>query len=244
MNKILSWLVLFTIGIAINAHALVNRTLNVSKGVNDYGPVILNMMKEMAQSGGGTIKFGPGVFPVLTPVDFQNQKDVLSFSFIGSGQNATILQDTRTSAQPHTFLKLTGAFYKPLMTLKVSDLSIVGNNVPYGPSHPFFGSKGTAYSFAIIGQNLKTAGITNVTIKNFYGTGIMLGNSDANKDNAKLRRMESPVISKVSIINTWAQNNRDDSGDGIMLWYVNKPTVQYCNISNSLNQSKYPLLYT
>ncbi|MCE7058628.1 right-handed parallel beta-helix repeat-containing protein [Dyadobacter sp. CY343] len=217
------------------------KTITYSDTVKDYGPVITRAFEDLIKAGGGTLRIRYGIYPVRSAVVVKRKQDTPKITVTGlknSKGKLPILRDTNSAVPPHHFFSFEGNIDNPTMVVKISNLEFVGNNKPYSKGHPFFGNENMIYKHAIGGINVKTMTIENVTIRNFYGRGILIGNYLGGKYTRK-KRVESPVIRNCRIYNVWGYSKRDDSGDGIEFISVNKPTVENSTILNNLAQSKY-----
>jgi len=123
---------------------------------------------------------------------------------------------------------------KPAGNVQLSQLELVGNNVPYSPSHPYFG-KHDVYASGVACFNLKSVSVSNLTVRNIYGEGINVRNWNYQK-NPIANRFTNVDITDNKILNCWGANPptpnggpSDEYGDGV---YVNNAT----NISILRNQ--------
>jgi hypothetical protein len=216
-------------------------TLTPDKRVADYGPVIKDALTDLANKGGGTLTIPYGEYPILTGVVFENHKPGLVINITGqkdSKGRTPVFSDRNRAKKPHLFFWLIGNIANPRLTVNVSNIQIIGNNMPYTSSNPFYGS-GAEPVPAFRCSNVYTVSFSNVIIKDVYGDGIALINGFDNHNNDKKNRIESPVIRNCKILNCWSWNGKDDGGDGIMMWSVNRPVIESCTILNDLNVTKY-----
>lgn len=219
-----------------------NIQINFSKEILDYGPVFSKKINELLSANGGTLSVGSGTYPILTPIQIKYKGQEVILNIVGkkgTKGKLPILMDSDTTRAPHNFLHFTGDVVNPSLTLNISNFEIIGNNIPYSKQHPFISNITNSYMSAISGLNLKTSNINNVTIRNFYGTGIILANYYESQKEPKLNRMESPKITNCSIVNVWAYNAKDQSGDAIAMWGVNKPVVQNNVMINTIKTTKF-----
>lgn len=218
------------------------QSIEFSSKIKDYGPVFTEKIQSLIKSKGGTLYVDQNTYPVLTPILINYNGDSITINIVGKKNkkgNLPILIDTDTSRVPHAFFGFQSNIVKPTLTFTMSNLELVGNNVPYSKQHPFYGNIKNSYSAAISGLNLVTCSIDNVVIKNFYGTGIILANYYNTGRIKKKSRMESPKITNCKILNVWCYNSKDQSGDGISFWAVNKAVVQNNVILNNIPTTRF-----
>jgi hypothetical protein len=215
------------------------QTLSYSDTVKDYGPVISSILQRMMQTGGGTLKINYGKYPVHSTITVDNRGNLPKLSIIGVKNKAgkyPLFYDEDSSKNPHHFFSFTGNAVAPSMNIHMSNLEIVGNNIPYSKSHPFYNKVPGMNAIVIL--NSYTATIENVIIRNFYGRGILMANYYDPKYNRKYRA-EAPVIRNCKILNVWSWSSKMDSGDGIEFFSVNKPIVENNVIINELKNTKH-----
>jgi len=217
------------------------KMITFSDTVKDYGPVLQKAVNEIAKAGKGTIKIKYGIYPVLTQVTLEKKTGSLDIVVTGV-KNAKgklpVLKDADSTRAPHGFFQFHGNAAKPELTITISNIELVGNNIPYSPSHPFFGKPTLIYSHALSGLNVRTMKVENVTIRNFYGRGIMIGNY-FNRKYDRRHRAESPIVRNCKILNVWGFSRKDDAGDGVEFISAHKPVVENNVILNNLPDSKY-----
>lgn len=217
------------------------KTITYSEGVKDYGPVLKKAIDEMLASGGGTLQIKYGVYPLLTPVMIKNEGKPPKISIVGVKNKSgklPIFVDRDSTKRPHNFFNFAGNISNPTMAVDISNIVIIGSNVPYSPSHPYFGKDDQIYALAIAGINVRSFNVKNVTIKNFYGRGIYIANFHDRRFNRRLR-VESPTVRNCKITNVWGFSKKDDSGDGVEFISANRPIVENCVIVNDMAQTKF-----
>lgn len=217
------------------------KTITFSDTVKDYGPVITKAIYDAAKTGKTRVQIKYGIYPLLTPVVINIQTGKPNIVVIGvknSKGKLPVFTDTVSSRPPHHFFQFWGNVKNPAMTVSLSNIEIIGNNVPYSPTHPFFGRANLTYYHALSGINIYTMKVENVTIRNFYGRGIFIANYFNNRYDRR-NRVESPIVRNCKILNVWGHSKKDDSGDAIEFFSANKPLVENCLILNDLKQTKY-----
>ncbi len=149
------------------------------------------------------------------------------------------------------------------LSVSVSSIEIVGNNVPVNRStsnvpgddgvsppwaiipwgnqpddrhygHPFMHHT-SQNGDAIILNNLKTAHIDDVIIREVYGDGIKMANYGTRSD----EWMIEPTITNTRILNTWLWQDGFITGDGIIAWFVKKPRIENCVIYNDIPYTRW-----
>ncbi|ACT95794.1 right-handed parallel beta-helix repeat-containing protein [Dyadobacter fermentans] len=217
------------------------KTITYSDTVKDYGPIITKALQEVVKAGKGTVKFKYGVYPLLTPVVIDTKTGSPQITLTGlknSKGKLPIFKDTDSTRAPHHFFMFRGVANRLGVNVSISNIEIIGNNVPRSPTHPFFGKAELSYQHALSGLNILTMKVENVTIRNFYGRGIMIANY-YNRKYDRRNRVESPVVRNCKIFNVWAYSKKDDSGDAIEFYSANKPLVENNVILNNLVETKY-----
>lgn len=217
------------------------KTVAYSDSIKDYGPILTNAIQDVVKAGKGIVKVKYGIYPLLTPVAINvksGSPDIVVIGVKNSKGKLPVFKDTDTSRAPHHFFHFRGNTGKPTMRVSLSNLELIGNNVSYSPTHPFFGKTNLIYFIAIAGLDIANMKVENVTIRNFYGRGILI----ANYFNAKYdrrHRVESPVVRNCKILNVWGYSKKDDSGDGVEFFSANKPLIENNLIINNLPDSRY-----
>lgn len=117
-------------------------------------------------------------------------------------------------------------------SIKISNLKIQGQRIPYSPSHPYINTARHIYGISI--TDAYTATITNVTISDIYGRGINIFDSQtATLDDNE--RFENVVVENNKILNCWGYNpERDDYGDGIYIACVKKASIKNNQVINDI----------
>jgi hypothetical protein len=217
------------------------QTISYSDTLKDYGPLLQRTIEKIMASGGGTLLIKYGEYPLLTPIMVKNEGNSPKIIITGvkskSGKLPVFI-DADSKKSPHHFFHFSGNINNPSMSVTISNIAIIGNNIPYSSTHPFFGKENAIYSLAVAGINVKSFKVTNVNVKNFYGRGIYIANFHDRKFNRRYR-VESPVVRNCQIINVWGYSKRDDSGDGVEFISANNPIVENNTILNDLAQTKY-----
>lgn len=217
----------------------ITTTLSFSDTVKDYGPVIGSILKDMIKKGGGTLKINYGKYPILSNVSVDNRNIVPKIKITGVKNKAgklPILFDQDSTKNPHHFFLFVGNAGNPSMNITISNFVILGNNPKYSKSHPFFDNVPGMQAISIL--NAKTATIDNVTIRDFYGSGVVIANYHDDQYNRE-KRGESPIIRNCKILNVWSWSKKMDSGAGIVFLSVNKPVVVNNTIINDLKETEF-----
>lgn len=213
--------------------------LEYNSSISDYANIIKAKLNEIADHGGGTLIVPYGEYPLRSDMIFERHTGpAFAVAIVGiRSENGEfpLFYDRDQSKKPHQFFSFQSNWNTPQMSFSVRNLRFEGNNHPYSPSHPFYGS-GAVPRPCISGKNVATGTVKNVIISNIYGDGIFFVNGGANGKNT---RIESVVIKSCKILNCWSDNLLNNTGDGIMLWSCNKPLVEGCIISNDVNVTKH-----
>jgi hypothetical protein len=215
-----------TVSIALNAN------------VGDYTPILNDIAETFFKSNDPEliISIEPGNYPILSRAHFgyfgQQPKKVSIIGKTRNGQRA-VFYFPKSVTKPTGFIFFEGTLMNPInFEVSLDNLSFTGNNVPYDKNHPFFGDKSQPENCLVL-SNLITYTIKNCIIQNFYGNGIVAGNS------YEKFKVKSPLIQNVKILNTWSQNNKWNSGNGITIGNSLNPRITNCEIRNDLNYTKY-----
>lgn len=218
-------------------------TVSFNTNVKNYTLVLNSIAEQFFNSNDSEliILIEPGKYPILSRAHFQYYgEQPKKISIIGqtkNGEKAT-LYFPKSVVKPTGFIFFEGTLMKPInLEISLDNLCFIGNNVPYSSNHPFFGDKAPPENCLVL-SNLKTITIKNCIIQNFYGNGIIAGNSYPENDKKKFM-MQSPLIQNVKIINTWSENHKWNSGNGITVGNVLNPRILNCEIRNDLMYSKY-----
>lgn len=258
---------LITHAVCANAQGKVVH-VKFSPEVEDYAPLMLKALQEVYEAGGGTVEVAYGIYPLQTVVNFaaQTRKDakVAVKGIKNAAGEAPVFFCDAEPGKTHKMFTFTGSVSPGThLSVEVTGIKIVGNNVPvnrktsnvpgddgesppwkiipwsnqpdelhYG--HPFM-HHANSWGDAIVGINLKTIQVDDVEIREIYGNGIFL----ANYGDMDHQRMEAPSITNTKIINTWQWQDGFITGDGIILWAVNKARIENCTIYNDIAYTRW-----
>ena len=125
----------------------------------------------------------------------------------------------------------------PVGNVNIRQLELVGNNVPYSSSHPYFG-KHDVYASGLAFFNLKSVVVSDMVIRNIYGEGINIRNwKYATSDLSK--RFDNVKLTNNKILNCWGANpSVDEYGDGIYVNFATNALISGNQIINDLAVTK------
>jgi len=228
---------------------LISDTLFPIAGCTDYAPIIFQKLHAIALTpGGGTLYIKSGGYPVLSSINivlydtYNSSISPISIvgepTQVGNSIRYPILYDSASALTPHSFLNFVGTPDDDVKEIYVNGLEIVGNNVAAnGLNHPFIGI-GDIYAPAISLGNVNKAALYNVYIRNQYGDAIRVANwSPSPMDDYNIGL--GVEVNTCHFIDCWSDNGRNDSGDGVMFWHVNNPSVKNTVVSNAFSKTHY-----
>lgn len=225
-------------------------------------------LNEVYDAGGGKVEVAYGIYPLKTTMSFRREEaKTVDISLVGlknpAGERPQFYCDSEPGKTHRMMMFRAGYLPKSALSMSVSGLEIVGNNVPVNRStsnvpgddgvsppwailpwrdlpdnlhygHPFMHHR-AASGEGLMFLNQKTVHVDDVVIRNIYGVGIQLSSYGGRDD----QRMESPTITNSKIINTWAWRDGFMTGDGIMLWFINNPRIENCVIYNDIPYTRW-----
>lgn len=188
-----------------------------------------------------------------------NLIEVTIRGLVNAAGEVPLLYYRDATLKPYSFFVFRGDVNTPRLSIFLSDIAMQGNNVPMNRSktnvpgddgvttpwevipfndiaydktygHPWIYRKDTGYDAAVRGIDIQTLHANNVTIRDFYGNGIMLSNYGELPEQG----VQSPRITNCKLLNVWQWHAPDDAGDAIMLWHAANPVVENNVIFNDM----------
>lgn len=238
--------------------------IDFSPQIDDYAPVIQKSLNDLYDAGGGTLDIAYGRYPFKTEMMLnRNDHKTVDITIRGIKNPAGERPEVYCVADPgqtHRMLVFqSGYLPESSMGISLSSIEVVGNNVPvnrvatnvpgddgvsmpwvkipfsnqpenlnYG--HPFMFHAGFDGD-GIRGNNLRTMRVDDAVIREIYGNGIVVANYGARID----QRSESPSVTNTRVINTWQWQDGFMTGDGIIMYFANKPRVENCVVYNDIS---------
>lgn len=207
-------------------------------GQTDDTDAIQACFKEALSGGGGTVIFPPGNYRISREISV-NMSEIPLLEIEGMNKG-----DKRPVIFSDAFINIFHVLnyhWAPGGELRISNLELRGNNVPYSPSHPYYNK--WSFRSGILVYNLDKVSIKDNLIRDFYGMGIQVAYTNPSTDPEN--RYDSVVISHNQILNCWGlqpDKNKngifDNYGDGIYLNSVKSALIAKNNIKNDLNETR------
>ena len=207
--------------------------MTVHDTIMNYAPFIKAGLDEIATHGGGTLVVPYGEYQITSKMLFERHTGTYDMNIVGERNSLgefPLFYDRDQSRVPHQFITFLSNWVNPTMTFSVRNLRFEGNNSPYSSAHPFYGS-GAEPAACLSGGNVASGRFVNIQISNIYGNGMEFGNGGVEGKN---NRVENAEVVSCKIINCWSDNMQNTTGDGIMFWGCNNPTITNCIISNDV----------
>src|SRR5690606_2572637 len=165
-------------------------------GQTDDTDAIQACFKEALSGGGGTVIFPPGNYRISREISV-NMSEIPLLEIEGMNKG-----DKRPVIFSDAFINIFHVLnyhWAPGGELRISNLELRGNNVPYSPSHPYYNK--WSFRSGILVYNLDKVSIKDNLIRDFYGMGIQVAYTNPSTDPEN--RYDSVVISHNQILNCW-----------------------------------------
>jgi hypothetical protein len=218
-----------------------NQKLNVKDfgatgdGVTDDSKAFISCLDEAVKDKINFIVVPYGKYKVSSPVQASKPFDMdLDISGIEQdGQQPIIFTN-----QFINIIKIQGYAVNALGRIHISNLHVIGNNVPFSSSHPYYNKAGFVTGIGVF--NKKFCEISNCIVENVYGQGIYIG-SDLFSKNAANNRFDTLIIRNNFIKNSWGLHPTpdkngayDEYGDGMYLNNINYALIENNKVINDL----------